>query len=116
MLSVRMMLLLSGLPRVRAKKNKKRKGSLTPKAHAASEKSVSHILDRARADGDEHVRQVEKEVAAHDRPLHLAVGLVALNVQGHPLQRTDTRKKKENEMNAKARSTSWGNGSCFPCM
>lgn len=47
--------------------------------------ALAHILDGTSADGDKHVRQVEKEVAAHHRPLHLAVRLVPLDVQRHPL-------------------------------
>lgn len=52
----------------------------------------THIFNRAGADGDKHVRHVEVEVATHDRPLHLAVRLVALEVQRHPLEpNTHTR-------------------------
>lgn len=49
----------------------------------------THILNGAGTDGDKHVGQVEKEVAAHHRPLHLAVRLVPLQVQCHPLKRSD---------------------------
>ena len=40
----------------------------------------THVFDGASPDGDVDVGKVEEEVAAHHRPLYLAVGLVPLQV------------------------------------
>lgn len=53
--------------------------------HITGGAQATHVLDRSRSDGHVHVRKVEEEVPSHDSSLHLAVGLVPLQVQSYGL-------------------------------